>query len=41
MNSDDAEALRNVLLEAVKKQEAQLGEKDLYGQRYMLDFTLN
>ena len=41
MNSDDAEELRNVLLEAVKKQEAQLGEKDTYGQRYTLDFTLN
>ena len=41
MNSDDAEELRNALLEAVKKQEAQLGEKDPYGQRYTLDFTLN
>ena len=41
MNSDDAEELRNTLLEAVRKQDAQLGEKDEYGQRYTLDFTLN
>ena len=41
MNSNDAEALRNALLEAVKIQDAQLGEKDAYGQRYALDFTLN
>ena len=41
MSANDAEALRNTLLEAVKTQDAQLGEKDAYGQRYTLDFTLN
>ena len=41
MNSDNAEELRNALLEAVRKQDAQLGDKDAYGQRYTLDFTLN
>ena len=41
MDSDDAEELRNALLEAVKTQDAQLGETDTYGQRYTLDFTLN
>ena len=41
MNSDDAEELRNALLEVIKTQEVQLGEKDAYGQRYTLDFTLN
>lgn len=40
MNSNDAEELRNALLEAVRKQDAQLAEKDAYGQRYTLDFTL-
>ena len=40
MSFNDAEALRNALLEAVKKQDAQLGEKNAYGQRYTLDFTL-
>ena len=41
MNSDDAEELRNALLEAIKKQDAQLiREKDAYGQRYTLDFPL-
>ncbi len=41
MNSNDAEELRNAILEAVRKQDAQLAEKDAYGQRYTLDFTLN
>ena len=41
MSSNDAEWLRSALLEAVKEQEAQLAEKDAYGQRYTLDFTLN
>ncbi len=41
MNTNDAEDLRNVLLEVVKKQDAQLAEKNAYGQRYTLDFTLN
>ena len=41
MDSDNAEELRNTLLETVRTQDAQLGETDAYGQRYMLDFTLN
>ena len=41
MSANDAEELRNALLEAVKTQDAQLGEKDAYGQRYTLDFTLD
>ena len=41
MNANDAEELRNALLEAVETQNAQLGETDAYGQRYTLDFTLN
>ena len=41
MSINDAEEFRNVLLEAVKEQDAQLGEKNAYGQRYTLDFTLN
>ena len=41
MGSDDAEELRDTLLEVVKEQDAQLGETDAYGQRYTLDFTLN
>ena len=40
MDSNDAEELRNALLEAVRKQDAQLAEKDAYGQRWTLDFTL-
>ena len=41
MDADDAEELRNALVEAVKTKDAQLGETDAYGQRYTLDFTLN
>ena len=40
MTSDDAEVLRQVLLEVVKTQEAKLGQKDEFGQRYRLDFLL-
>lgn len=41
MDADDAEGLRNALLEAVKTQDAHLADMDTYGQRYTLDFTLN
>ena len=41
MSANDAEELRNALLEAVKTKDAQLGETDAYGQRYTLDFMLN
>ena len=38
MTADDAAALRDALLQAVKTCEAQLGRRDLYGQRYIVDF---
>lgn len=40
ISKDDAEELRQLLLEVVKIQEAQLGRHDEFGQRYTLDFTL-
>ncbi|MEA3414655.1 MAG: hypothetical protein U9R02_00600 [Thermodesulfobacteriota bacterium] len=40
MTANDAEYLRNVLLQTVKIHEAQLGRRDEYGQRYLVDFML-
>lgn len=40
MNSNDTEALRNILLDAVKRHDPELAEKDARGQRYTLDFTI-
>jgi hypothetical protein len=40
MTADDAEGLRQILLEAVKTQEARPGRRDAFGQRYTIDFTL-
>ena len=40
MTADDAEDLRQILLEIVKTQEARLGRRDEFGQRYTVDFTL-
>jgi hypothetical protein len=40
MTSDNAEELRQILLEVVKTHEAQLGRRDEYGQRYTLDFRI-
>ena len=40
MTPNDAEGLRDALLEAVKTQNAQLAKKDARGQRYTLDFTM-
>ena len=40
MTADDAEALRDFLLQAVKTTDAQLGRRDAYGQRYSVDFLL-
>ena len=40
MTADDAETLRTKLLEAVRTGQATSGEADKYGQRYVLDFTL-
>lgn len=40
MTSADAEALRNLLLEGVRTQEAQSGYLDTYGQRYAVDIPV-
>ncbi len=40
MRADNAEELRQILLEVVKTHEAQLGKRDNFGQRYTLDFTI-
>jgi hypothetical protein len=40
MTADNAEELRQILLEVVKVQEVQLGRQDEFGQRYTLDFTI-
>lgn len=40
MTADDAEELQAVLLQAVKTSDAQLGRRDVYGQRYTIDFLL-
>ena len=37
MTADDAEGLRNLLLEAVITHEARLGRLDIYRQRYTVD----
>jgi len=37
---DDAEALRDILINVVRTEEATLGELDEYGQRYVVDFLL-
>lgn len=38
MTAADAESLRILLLEAVRTRDAQLGYRDAYGQRYVVDF---
>jgi len=38
--ANDAETLRDVLLQVVKTHEAQLGRRHVYGQRYIVDFSL-
>ncbi len=40
MTARDAGALRLILLEKVKTQDAQLGRGDVFGQRYIIDFML-
>ncbi|NHC34822.1 DUF6883 domain-containing protein [Scytonema millei] len=40
ITADNAEELRQLLLEAVKIHKAQLGRQDEFGQRYTLDFPL-
>ena len=40
MKSDNAEELRQILLEIVKTHQAQLGRRDQFGQRYTVDFEI-
>ncbi len=40
MMADEAEDLRDILLQAVKTYDAQFGRRDAYGQRYVVDFPL-
>jgi hypothetical protein len=40
MTADDAEELRQILLDIVRTQEVILNRKDEFGQRYTLDFLL-
>lgn len=40
MSDKDADALREILLRMVKTHNAQLGRRDAYGQRYLVDFRL-
>lgn len=40
ITAENAEELRQVLLEVVKTHQAQPGMEDEFGQRYTLDFTL-
>lgn len=40
MTADNAEELRQILLEVVKTFEVRLGRRDRFGQRYTLDFPL-
>lgn len=39
MGPDDAEALREALLKVVKTHDAEVGNLDVYGQRYTIDFV--
>jgi len=40
MTANNAEELRQILLEVVQSHEARLGKRDAFGQRYTLDFTI-
>ncbi len=40
MTVDNAEELRHLLLEVIQSHDAQLGRQDEFGQRYILDFTI-
>ncbi|MEG3907658.1 hypothetical protein QT979_02570 [Microcoleus sp. w2-18bC1] len=40
MTPNNAEELRQILLEVIQTHEAQLGRRDGFGQRYSLDFTI-
>jgi len=40
ITANDAEQLRNIILQIIKTHEAKLGRRDEYGQRYTVDFML-
>ncbi len=40
ITSEKAEELRGILLDVVKEDEAELGELDLFGQRFTVDFLM-
>jgi len=40
MNADNAEQLRNILLQKIKMNDAELTRRDEFGQRYTVDFML-
>lgn len=40
ITADNADTLRDILLWAVKTYDAQLGQRDNYGQRYRIDFPI-
>lgn len=40
MTADNAEELRQILLEVVQTHDTQLGRQDEFGQRYTLDFSI-
>jgi len=39
MTEKDAETLREIVLDAIKISEVQVGRKDMFGQRYLVDFV--
>ena len=41
ITADDAEELRQAILSAVKSEEAVPTDQDEYGQRYVVDFSMN
>jgi hypothetical protein len=41
LTEDDADVLREALLSAAAQSDARQGEKDDYGQRYLLDFQMS
>ncbi|MBJ7900918.1 MAG: hypothetical protein GC158_13610 [Cyanobacteria bacterium RI_101] len=40
MTAENAEELRQILLEVIQTHEARLGRQDGFGQRYTVDFTI-
>ena len=40
LTADQADLLRDALLEAARTEEATPGDQDVFGQRYLVDFTM-